>query len=32
MLLFQIVNRLKSDASLENLKKILNFYIENEYK
>jgi len=27
-----IVNRLKSDASLENLKKILNFYIENEYK
>ena len=27
-----IVNRLKSDASLEDLKKILNFYIKNEYK
>ncbi len=27
-----IVNRLKSHASLKNLKKILNFYIENEYK
>ena len=27
-----IVNRLKSDASIEDLKKILNFYIKNEYK